>query len=81
MFILFSIFSGLKVWFVNYTSLHENSRLNDFDSITFVGEVSNNLLNDSFEPTVYKTLEPCWQSWKNYNGKITSVISKWGASK
>lgn len=33
--------------------------LNAFDSITFVCEISNNLLNDSFETTVCKTLEYC----------------------
>ena len=59
MFILSSIFSGLKCWSVNHTSMHENSELKIFKNIKFLNEISNNWPNDLLETNVYKTLESC----------------------
>ena len=59
-FILFSISSGWLVWSVNHTSIYENSELNVFKGMKFVGAISNKLLNGLFRPYVYKTLEFCW---------------------
>ena len=45
MLILSSISSGLELWSVNHTSMYENSELNVFTNITFLGEISNNWPN------------------------------------
>ena len=59
-FILFSISSRWLVWSVNHTSIYENSELNVFKGMKFVGAISSKLLNGLFRPYVYKTLEFCW---------------------
>ena len=46
MFILSSISSGLEFWSLNHTSIYENSKLKVFENIKFLGEVSDNWLND-----------------------------------
>ena len=60
MLILTSVYSGLGFWLVNHTSVYENSELNIFKSIKFLGEICNNWTNDLFEMDVYKNLELCW---------------------
>ena len=52
-FILCSIPSGLLFWFVNHTSMYENSELNVFKKIEFVGEISNKLPNNFLGANVY----------------------------
>ena len=46
MFISSSVSRSLKFWSVTHTSINENSELNVFKNIKFLGEVSNNLPND-----------------------------------
>ena len=46
MFILSSISSCLEFWLVNHTSIYENSELNVFKNVKFVGEISSNWQND-----------------------------------
>ena len=41
MFVLPSISSGLEFWSVNHSSIYEDSQLNVFKSINFLGETSN----------------------------------------
>ena len=60
MFILSSIFSGLEFWSVNHTSIYENTELNFFKNIEFLGEICNNWLNVLLRINAHKTLEPCW---------------------
>ena len=62
MFILFSISSGLEFWSVNHTSIYGNSELKVFKNIKFLGEISNNWLNDIFGKNGCKTLDSCWYS-------------------
>ena len=62
MFILFSISSGLEFWSVNHTSIYGNPELKVFKNIKFLGEISNNWLNDIFGKNVCKTLDSCWYS-------------------
>ena len=45
MFILSSISRGLEFCSVNHTSIYENSDLNVFKNINFLGEISNILPN------------------------------------
>ena len=45
MLILSSISSGLELWSVNHTSMYENSELNVFTNIKFLGKISNNWPN------------------------------------
>ena len=63
MFILSSILSilynvyfiylrGLEFWSVNHTSTYEISELKVFKNIKFLGEISNNWLNDSLGTNV-----------------------------
>ena len=59
MFILSSVSIRLEVRSVSYTSINENSELKVFKNMKFVGEISNNWLNDLFGTNVYATLE-CW---------------------
>ena len=40
MFILSSISSGLEIWSANHTSIYENSKLNIFKNMKFLGEIS-----------------------------------------
>ena len=40
--------------------MSENSELNVFKKIKFVGEISNKLMNGLFGTNMYKTLESCW---------------------
>ena len=80
MFILSSISSSLEFWSVNHTSIYENSWLNAFKNIYFLGEISSNWPRDFLGIDSYKTLESCWQplstklQWTN----TTSVFSKLG---
>ena len=60
MFILSSVSSGVEFWSVNYTSVYESSELKVFKNIKFLGEISNNWLNDLLRTNVYKTSESCW---------------------
>ena len=60
MFILSSISSGLEFWLVNHNSIYENSELNVFENIVFLGEISNKWPNDLFGTNVHNTLELCW---------------------
>ena len=77
-FIISFISADLEFWSVNHTSIYESSESNIFKNRQFLGEISNNWLNDLFEANVYKTLEFCWElllkwlQWVN----TTSVISK-----
>ena len=57
MFISSSISSGLEFWSNNHNSIYENSELNIFENINFLGEISNNWPNDLLGTNVYKTLE------------------------
>ena len=59
MFILFSIFSTLDFWSVIHTSIYENSELNDFKNIKFLGEISNSWSHDLLGTNVYNALESC----------------------
>ena len=60
MFILSSVSSGLEIWSVNHTAIHENSELKVFKNMEFLGEISNNWPNNLLGTNVYKTLESCW---------------------
>ena len=60
MFILSSISSSLEFWSVNHTSINENSTLNVFKNITFLGEISGNWLNNLLIINVFKALESYW---------------------
>ena len=40
--------------------MYENSKLNVFTNIKFLGEISNNWPYDLLGTNVYKTLESCW---------------------
>ena len=42
---------------MNHTSTSQNSKLNVFKNIQFVGEITNKLQNGLFETNVYKTYE------------------------
>ena len=55
--ILSYISSGLEFWSVNNTSIYENSESNVFKNIKFLGEISNNWLNELLGTNVYKTSE------------------------
>ena len=59
MFILSSVSIRLEIRSVSYNSINENSELKVFKNMKFVGEISNNWLNDLFGTNVYATLE-CW---------------------
>ena len=59
MFILSSVSIRLEIRSVSYTSVNENSELKVIKNMKFVGEISNNWLNDLFGTNVYATLE-CW---------------------
>ena len=48
MLILSSIFSDLKFWSVNYTSIYENSEWKVFKNIKYLGEISNNWQNNNW---------------------------------
>ena len=39
--------------------MYENSELEDFKNINFLGEISSNLPNDLLGTNIYKTLEYC----------------------
>ena len=55
-----SISRGLEFWSVNLTSIYENSELNVFKNIKFLGEILNNWPNDLLETNVYKTSKFRW---------------------
>ena len=79
MFILYSIWSGLKPWSVDQTSIYENSGFKVFENNNFLGEILNNWPNGLLETNLFKTLDFClWLlltilHWT----KTTSVIFKW----
>ena len=56
----FLYFLYLNIWVVNNTSMYENSELNVFRYIKFLGEISNNWLKTLFGGSLHKTLEFCW---------------------
>ena len=60
MFDLSSIFNGLDFWSVNDTSIYENSKLNVFKNIKFLGKISNNWPKEPSGTNVYKAYESCW---------------------
>ena len=61
MFILSSLYSGLKFWSVNHTSISGNLNQKCLKKyIKFLGEMSNNWPNNLLGANVYKTLEACW---------------------
>ena len=60
MFILAPVSSSLDFWWVNHTSMYEHSESNVFKSIKFLGEISNNWLNDLFGTIAHKTFEFYW---------------------
>ena len=57
MFILSCISSGLEFWFLNNTSIYENSELKVSATIKFFDVISNNWPNDLLGINEYKTLE------------------------
>ena len=59
MFILSSIFSGLELWSIEHTLIHENSELKVFKNINFLGKISNNFSKNLLGTNVYKALESC----------------------
>ena len=59
-FILSSISTCLEFWWVNHTSMNENSELNVFKNINFLRKKSSNMRNNFLGINVYKTLEYCW---------------------
>ena len=60
MFILSSTSRGLEFWSVNHTSMCEYIKLNVFENIKFLGEISSKWPNNLLGINVYKTLESCW---------------------
>ena len=56
-FILSSISRELKFWFVNHTSICENSESNVFESLKCFAEISSNWPSDLLETNVYNTLD------------------------
>ena len=60
MFILSSICSDLEFWLVNHISIYENSELNVFKNINFLGEKSSTWPNRLLGTNLCKTLESCW---------------------
>ena len=59
MLILSTISKGLEFRSVNHTSIYEHSKLKVYKNTKFLGEISNDWLNDSLGINVYKTLELC----------------------
>ena len=53
-FVSYSISSGVELWSVNNTSINENSALNFFEKMIFLGVISNIWPNDLFEIDVKK---------------------------
>ena len=56
MFILSFVSGSLEFWSVNHISIYENSELNIFKDINFLGEISNNWPKDLLETNAYKNL-------------------------
>ena len=56
-YILSSVSTGRLFWSVNHTSLFENSELNVFEKIEFVGEISNKLPNGLLGTNAYEILK------------------------
>ena len=57
MFILACVSSRLEFWFVNQTSIYENSELRFLKNIKFLCEVSSNSAKDLLGKNEYKTLK------------------------
>ena len=55
MFILYCISSDLDFKPENHTSIYENSELNIFKKISFLGETPKNWPNNLLKTNVYKT--------------------------
>ena len=53
MFILYSIWSGLKPWSVDQTSIYENSGFKVFENNNFLGEILNNWPNGLLETNLF----------------------------
>ena len=60
LFILSSIFSGLKFWSVNHTSIYENFEWKVFKNIKLLREMSKNWPKDLLPTNAYKNLQFCW---------------------
>ena len=60
MFILSSPYKSLEFWSVNHISMYENSELNVFLKMKFLGEMYSNSPNDLLGTKVCNTLESCW---------------------
>ena len=60
MFILPSISRVLWFWYLNYTSVYENSESNVLKNLTFLGEISSNRPNDLLGTNIYNTVDFCW---------------------
>ena len=58
-FIISCISSVLEFWSVNHTSVYENSELNVFNNIKFLGEILNNWPNNLLGINIFKTLTSC----------------------
>ena len=50
---------GLEFWFLNHTSIQENSESNVFKNVKVSSEISNTWPKDLLETNVYNTLEFC----------------------
>ena len=59
MFIVSTIPRALEFWFVNHTSIYENSESYIFKNIKFFGEISNDWPN-LLGANIYKTPDFCW---------------------
>ena len=55
MFILSAISKELEVWYVNHTSIYENSKSKAFKNIKRLVEIFNNWPNHLLGTSVYKT--------------------------
>ena len=58
-FIISSVSNVLEFWSVNHTSVYENSELNVFNNIKFLGEILSNWPNNLLGINIFKTLTSC----------------------
>ena len=59
LFILSSMSSCFEFWLIIHISIYENSELDVFKNIKFLGERSNNWPSDLLGANAYKILESC----------------------
>ena len=57
---LSSISRGLEFWSANPTLVYQNFESKVFENLKFLGEKSNNWLNDFLGRNVYKLVKSCW---------------------